>query len=522
MPTRVIDIGSDTDSMEVRLLETQGTRGRYVCLSHCWGNHRPLQTTTANVNSHLTCIEWSDIPSMYRDAIRFTRALGVRYLWIDSLCIIQDDSQDWVRESSAMIGVFSNSYLTIAATSVGDSRDGLWCRDKYEIRKLEGATSSGSTYDLSFRPVIRHLGIWNSKNWLRESMPLLDRAWVFQERLLSARVLHLSWPEMMWECKEKGFCECGDPDLVIIKRGHEDILSQASPEELAMHWCQLVEEYSALTVTFMSDKLPALSGLAQQMQMKRPESQYLAGLWKDTLETELLWLYMLGDYWEEMEDDINDSPIRQPSIAGRPTGEPPSWSWAYAEVKIIFPYSPSYYSQNDDKQAGEVLQQWAKILQAECTLATKDTTGEVANGSLVLEVELFDVVLVKDQFMYQLKNPKNSIPTEGFKGEVRVYCDYRKDPLGEGPQPTRNKWPINCAKMTLVRRVNTSSKEVYDIEYCMLLHMTTTSRNEFRRIGMACIEWKTALGKEDERQKWRERVGFFGEDDKKPRVITVI
>jgi hypothetical protein len=96
IPPRVIDVTPNADSAEVKLFETQGARGHYTALSHCWGppENRPLRTTRGNLADHLTGIQLCKLPKTYRDAVTVARALGIWYIWIDSLCIVQDDPDD--------------------------------------------------------------------------------------------------------------------------------------------------------------------------------------------------------------------------------------------------------------------------------------------------------------------------------------------------------------------------------------------------------------------------------------------
>lgn len=117
LPTRVIDVGSSDGGTVPRICETNGVTGDYIALSHCWGGGQPLKTTKENISSMKTGIPWAKLPNTFQDAITVTRRLGLRYLWIDSLCIVQDDAQDWEREAANMAVIFESAYLTIAATA---------------------------------------------------------------------------------------------------------------------------------------------------------------------------------------------------------------------------------------------------------------------------------------------------------------------------------------------------------------------------------------------------------------------
>ncbi|KAH8599532.1 heterokaryon incompatibility protein-domain-containing protein [Bisporella sp. PMI_857] len=114
LPTRVIDVGSDYQRECPKLLECGGQTGSYIALSHCWGSGRHFTTETSNISERMKGMTWGSLPKTFQDAISITRKLKIRYLWIDSLCILQDDSADWDKELSKMSDIYKNSYLTIA------------------------------------------------------------------------------------------------------------------------------------------------------------------------------------------------------------------------------------------------------------------------------------------------------------------------------------------------------------------------------------------------------------------------
>lgn len=122
LPTRLIDINPGNDTF--RIVETQdGSAGRYVALSYCWGSSKFSTLTTDN-----TMLDWtslSSIPKSIVDAVLITKALGLRYLWVDALCIIQDSAEDWATQSAKMESVYRNAYMTIAASSASSANEGF-------------------------------------------------------------------------------------------------------------------------------------------------------------------------------------------------------------------------------------------------------------------------------------------------------------------------------------------------------------------------------------------------------------
>lgn len=125
LPTRVLDVTASRAGNLIKLLETQGQSGRYIALSHCWGTSHRLKLTSTTRQSLTHGFSINDLPLTFRDAALISRKLSVYYLWIDSLCIIQDDADDWRRKSSKMADVYANSYLTIAAASSTDDSSGF-------------------------------------------------------------------------------------------------------------------------------------------------------------------------------------------------------------------------------------------------------------------------------------------------------------------------------------------------------------------------------------------------------------
>ncbi|KAF2710084.1 HET-domain-containing protein, partial [Pleomassaria siparia CBS 279.74] len=323
LPPRVIDVGLASEST-VRLYETEdGQKGTYVCLSHCWGTtSKPIETTTANIDQKKKSIALSGLSKTFQDAIDFVRRLGMRYIWIDSLCIVQDDKADWFRHAKSMAAIYQHSYLTLAATWARDGTMGCYnvARDK-SSNKYEASTLHSDDSQLQsvyYRQQLPHW--WASKRTSRftrdgTNFPLLSRAWVFQERILSPRVLHFGEGELLWECLEEYTCECTS-DIQVFpnypKSHHSRILESFSEVDIPAVWRQLVSEYSRLDITYPSDRLPALMGIVEPMR-KVNQSRIVAGCWESCLFYDML--------WSCTAKHLHYIPLPRPD----PTV--PSWSW---------------------------------------------------------------------------------------------------------------------------------------------------------------------------------------------------
>jgi hypothetical protein len=261
LPSRVIDVDPDSSSTDVRLFESHGRRARYIALSHRWGGSRTLTTTTSSLKQRLSGIAWNDVPKTFQNAITITRLLHVRYLWIDSLCIIQDDIKDWEIESSNMASVYQNAYLTIAASSSTGSSSGcllgfdeiskhddpspdersLGVRiSKNSSPRVAQNTESSDRIGWSLAsPFVQMQSIYKgtlsriyiTMEWMPSSFKkkssvysipefgrpvdpierseLSKRGWVLQERLLSRRTLHFCRDQMYLEDETSILAEDG-------------------------------------------------------------------------------------------------------------------------------------------------------------------------------------------------------------------------------------------------------------------------------------------------------------------------
>jgi hypothetical protein len=151
------------------------------------------------------------LPRTFQEAIDIIRRLGVRYLWIDALCIIQGDTTDWLREAPQMVSIYQNAYLAVAATASSDSNGGCYRTtpsECYERKFMYGSKRGG--IPVYVREAIPHFDGHSTDEVAGREFPLLQRAWVYQERILSSRMLHFCNKELLLECKEDAHCQCGE------------------------------------------------------------------------------------------------------------------------------------------------------------------------------------------------------------------------------------------------------------------------------------------------------------------------
>ena len=197
-PTRLLDLVRFRSSGDIVLTEREEHANEhipYTTLSHCWGapTSRPLITNLTNLASRKSRIPFDELPLTFQDAVTTTRKLNIPYLWIDSLCIIQNSPSDWEKEAGRMAKVYAGSVCTLSALGSKDSNGGFF-------RVAEKKKDFGFQYDLTLGSQRIRLFPSDPNNWMWDG-PLMHRAWTLQERELSKRILHFSPEGLLWECK---------------------------------------------------------------------------------------------------------------------------------------------------------------------------------------------------------------------------------------------------------------------------------------------------------------------------------
>ncbi|OCL10795.1 HET-domain-containing protein, partial [Glonium stellatum] len=345
IPSRVIDVGDSDGSQEPYLLKTQDqyipeAEKRYVALSHCWGTAQIITTKLLTLSDRYRGIPMATLPRTFQDAVIVTRKLGLRYLWIDSLCIIQDSDEDWENESVQMCNIYHNALFTVSAAHASNSstgcffqRDGL-LHLPFEL-SFPLAESEGDTIKTLFAPLPRQQIL----NY--HEPPLYGRAWVLQEQVLSPRMLIYDGDQLRWECLTMHGSERSPLGGVsrhigaskAIRKGITDsredffILAEFDeefpPRYQHQDWCYAVMDYTHRGMTNQSDRLIAISGIAEAIQ-RRTKNVYVSGLWQDQLALGLLWNIPFEPEFTPttmFAFTIPPSTRHDKAIA-------PSWSWA--------------------------------------------------------------------------------------------------------------------------------------------------------------------------------------------------
>ncbi|KAH7344239.1 heterokaryon incompatibility protein-domain-containing protein [Pyrenochaeta sp. MPI-SDFR-AT-0127] len=323
LPSRVVDVGPADGSEDPRLLKTNEMRGTYLTLSHCWGNGVMTKTVAENLEIRMKGIAMGELSANLRDAVTTTRRLGFRYLWIDSLCIVQDSMTDWETEASKMAQIYNHSTLTISASRASSSNVGfLNYNDSNEpgFVALQHPRNLGKYYLAKSPP--------ESSSYLAdvERGPLNTRGWTLQERLLSRRSIFFGRNQMHWECQAARYSQSSqmEPHKYAESTGGvsslQSMLSLSSSltnkraEEALKLWYEVLEMFVKRNLTYADDKLPALSGIVSVFNdalSSEGSTSYMAGIWKQDVARGLMWMV----------------PSQQKTRV-------PSWSWSSVDSRV--------------------------------------------------------------------------------------------------------------------------------------------------------------------------------------------
>jgi len=401
LPTRIIDVLSTADSKVVRLhLADHSEKGRYVALSYCWGREQPRATTSTTLNAYTESINVSDLPKTIQDAIECTRQLNIRYLWVDSLCIIQDSERDKIQEIQKMPQIYSNATVTLSAAAAQHCDEGfLKLRQDIALRysnrspRLPFRCPDGTQGTMYLVPIAFDWQNSPSKETIYE------RGWTHQERILSPRLLTYGSRRLSWNCFTLEHCDLGighsprsltggdvfsqtlggdplsqthgDPSTITLRKLLLVPILEMNEggdggfASLHHYWRQLVSRYTIGKCSLAEDKLRALSGIAIRFHQLL-HSQYLAGLWKDDLVRDLMW--------------ESARPLERPANHYRiPELRSPSWSWASINGEV------QYHEACLDKDL------YIKATIEECTVhVVTDLApfGEVSGGCLAIRSRL--------------------------------------------------------------------------------------------------------------------------------------
>ncbi|RSL69361.1 hypothetical protein CEP53_002240 [Fusarium sp. AF-6] len=324
-PTRVIDLGADPGGEELKLATKHKCLDQqYAALSYCWGTPEEakmqFKTLRCNLQDRHSGFKLSEVSQVIRDAVAVCRAFDVRYLWVDAVCIIQDDNYDWEQESALMAMIFKSAYFVVAAAASNSCNEGFLSLTKpfihlpFQSKLKPGIQGSYRLLPVSSQDFC-HPAVFSTlvtEDYL--SSRWHTRAWVYQERVAGQRLLLFGRTGISPLFQQ-------DPDTVIYVHAGEGNFNQKG-------WFRIVIGFSSTLLTRQTDRLPAISGLAKLYQ-DIFQDEYLAGLWRSDLWRGLFWQSNVPRFSRQELIALLESP--DPYIA-------PSWSWArdLCSVSVYF------------------------------------------------------------------------------------------------------------------------------------------------------------------------------------------
>ncbi|KAL2061952.1 hypothetical protein VTL71DRAFT_7330 [Oculimacula yallundae] len=353
LPKRVIDIGTSlNDPIRLHIPNSITETGTpYIALSYSWGTELPLRTTKATLQKHCEGIPFEDFPRTLQDALHVTRGLGLRYIWIDALCIVQDDAQDWEEQAALMGNIYQGSLVNISATCSTSLSAGFLQRSENSpfprVKVGRYFHKDGINHGGIFLGTGQDLGSNNMRADLNGTF-LSSRGWVFQEQLMSTATLHYTADQMIWECattiRSEKFADAeqvnvqpkldGYDRLAPLKWGWINYLRSAEPQSSAFQkygsrtpvdknedgfsvlmalWKEWVFDFSSRDLTYGNDRLPAIAGITQLISQKYG-LRFAVGHFEEDLPLSLCW-------WPRKRRQV------VLGSAQKSTNNYPSWSW---------------------------------------------------------------------------------------------------------------------------------------------------------------------------------------------------
>ena len=430
----------------------------------------------------------SEFSPAFQDAIVVCRRLDIPYLWIDSICIIQDDTEDWNREASNMAAIYKNSHVVLAAARNTDSQQSF-LRKRLDL--LAGCELNETLGGVFIRP--------ETKGWRREvNLSVYNtRAWCYQEQQLSSRILYFCEDELSWYCKHgwqrealTGTIFTGfEYNVHLFERWKEKPKAPVSVD--ATSWYKIITPYTMKKMTFPEDKLPALSGIAAEVQQVTG-SEYLAGLWRDSLIPSLLWTR------------LSTSQLSNEFLARAKVDAVPSWSWASYEGVIKYDsnlFKPKsnakwLYDDNYDDENNTypfTPRDLVTVLDAHTTLYDeKYPLGRVTGGKLTLQGPCRD--FTHSQFLNNKDEENSAIITNQRHAVLTPISVFDLNPTGNWKDDDE----LTCMLCRMFRDEDPMTTVVG-----LILRLVKGQKDVYQRVG--CGSGKVSADGE-EFEDWEQRI----------------
>ncbi|KAI8712548.1 HET domain-containing protein [Fusarium sp. LHS14.1] len=318
-PSRLVDV------QNLRLVDSAPIGSpTWAALSYCWGGPQKAQTTSQNVKARYQAIDFGDMPLTLRDAIRTCRELNLPYLWIDSICIIQDDDNDKAREINKMPQVYQGALITLSASCAATCDEGF-LHDRLHPAPAVALPIGGLDGDCNI---------------------------LSSGRALSERIIDYGSQRASYFCNSSG------------KKHRFGMLPSPTGDLLRGEWANTVEKYSARQLSFASDRLNAVAAVASRFAEAAglSSSEYVAGLWKPSLIRGLLWT-------------LKSSQKRTEATGG------PSFSWASHLMQVA--WQPETWGRDTHQETASILEAEVKVGNALLPFGSVASSRITINGPLV-------------------------------------------------------------------------------------------------------------------------------------------
>ena len=333
MPARLIEIVEIGTKYRLRLQHTDNLGSvPFVALSYCWGGDQPVMCWEHLVPRFSIAIPFADLPATVQDAISVCRRIGIKYIWIDALCIIQDDRLDQAVEIAKMPYIYGNANFTIAAAQSRSASEGF-LQNRYSVHP--------AAFKLPYRCSDDQIGSITLVGIDESPEPIDERGWTLQERLLSSRTIEFGSRQTRWICQESkrtvgfvdGWREYSDYngvrqdileiyDITKAKPNSSSlaVIDERPTEELVRRWKDILKSYTRRRLTMPTDRALAISGIAESFG-RHLRDQYRAGIWTSEFQAGLL--------WQVCRDTTRPRPSEY---------QGPSWSWVSVNGPIEYSY----------------------------------------------------------------------------------------------------------------------------------------------------------------------------------------
>jgi hypothetical protein len=481
MPSRLVELEAQSNtSYSLRLASGFKRPVPYVALSYCWGGEQTQKTTKANLEGQQQSIGYDTLPKTLQDAIKVTANLGYKYVWIDCLCIVQDDDLDKQLEISQMPLIYSEAIVTIAASNASSAANGFLSPRR--------ESTDGEAFDLAFRTDDGCTGtvtaVWKLTTKYGHE-PLRTRGWTLQERWLSTRVLEYASRQLRFICPLAEGPDYVDGWTLYPEKNPSDEGVTETAHSFDS-WSDLVTGYTRRNLGIPSDRPVAISGIASKLELLVPTvyNTYIAGLWASKLPGNLLWYSSYSDHGNyRRPDDIRV----------------PSWSWTAIDAKVSMEYT--------NLHPGPYYDVHTKVLDHQTELQDMHAPyGAFKSAVITIEGPLKKVLCKRGTF-----KQTQGIVLADEEDSVVIGVPLLDAPESDFPEHEA-KWPVYLLEFSSRQighsRHNVHNYSAYIVGLVLRLEQSTGLKKRFSRLGIFHL-YASPFNDGEDRTIKRQRMQVF-------------